>query len=132
MILAFSGSREVTNRAVVADIIDRLPEDWKAAITEVVHGKCPRGVDAIVDELCRGRWPVKAFPAQWTRPDGSVDKGAGFARNKILALYADAGVAIMIEGGSPGTQNFIDHMTKLGKPLAVYTIPKNEAQGATK
>lgn len=122
MKLAFSGSREITNRAIIQEIIANIP--GKEHITEIVHGGA-RGVDRIAADICEGIWPVKVFPADW-RTHGPK---AGPIRNAEMAAYADVLVAIMIEGGSRGTQNMIDRMIKLGKPVATYTVPRSKAKG---
>lgn len=122
MKLVFSGSREITNRLLIAAIIADLP--CRDEVTEVVHGGA-RGVDQIVGSICKGTWPVKVFLADW-RKHG---KSAGPIRNAEMAKYADVLVAIMIEGGSRGTQNMIDQMIRLGKPVATYTVPRAKAKG---
>lgn len=56
----------------------------------VVHGAAPNGADALAHQWVLRRLqagaPVReeTYPAEWKRPDGSTDKGAGFARNQQM------------------------------------------------
>lgn len=82
--------------------------------SEVVSGKAA-GVDAAGE-----RWAVEnglsitPFPADW----GRHGKSAGPIRNRLMAAYADALVAIW-DGKSRGTANMIEEMRKLKKPVLV-------------
>lgn len=58
------------------------------------------------------------FPAAWQRPDGSVDKGAGFKRNEDMAVFSD-GLLAFWDGQSPGTKDMVDRMLKRSKPVFV-------------
>lgn len=121
MILAFTGSREITNKALVREIIEGMPAAWTNDITEIVHGGA-RVVDRLVHDICEGLWPIRVFPTDWK----THGKKAGPIRNREMAKVADACIAIMIEGGSPGTKDMIKAMGK--KPVAVYTIPRARAK----
>lgn len=59
--------------------------------------------------------PVKMFPAEWDK----YGKWAGFKRNKEMANYADALIAVW-DGSSLGTKHMIDVMKQLRKPVYVY------------
>lgn len=59
--------------------------------------------------------PVKQFPADWDQ----FGKAAGHIRNKQMAEYADALVAVW-DGKSPGTKNMITTMQSLNKPVYIY------------
>ena len=84
----------------------------------IVSG-CARGADQIGEWLAQQyRLDVFQYPAQWTRPDGSTDKGAGFARNVEMARIADAGLCFW-DGESRGTKHMLDTMQELGKPVRV-------------
>ena len=60
--------------------------------------------------------PVKPFPADWDRHQ----KAAGRIRNKEMAYYADALVAITY--GTSGTWNMVQQMRILNKPYFVYDL----------
>lgn len=85
-------------------------------ITEVVSG-CAKGVDALGEKWGHDHCvPVKKFPADWDKHG----KAAGPIRNRQMAEYADALIAIW-DGKSRGTKNMIETATKLR--LAVYVHP---------
>jgi hypothetical protein len=74
---------------------DKLGEDW-AAVNLV---------------------PVKRFPADWLY----YGKAAGPRRNRQMANYADALIAIW-DGKSRGTFNMIETMKRRGKPFWIEHI----------
>lgn len=115
MKVIIAGSRTFTDRKKFDDVMRSLP--FASKITEIVHGAC-RGVDSMAHDFWDGLVPVKPFPADWK----AHGRAAGPIRNRAMAAYADALVALMVEGGSRGTQNMIDEMTKAGKPVAIYTV----------
>lgn len=53
---------------------------------------------------------LKIFPAEWNK----YGKSAGYIRNKQMAAYADALIAIW-DGKSRGTKNMVEEMQKLNK-----------------
>ena len=55
--------------------------------------------------------PVDPYPAIWRRPDGSLDRGAGYKRNIEMAKNADALIALW-DGTSKGTAHMIAIATK--------------------
>jgi hypothetical protein len=74
--------------------------------TEIVSGTC-RGVDKLGEEYASYKdLPVKLFPAKW-KENGFFMRNAGFKRNREMAVYADALVAVW-DGQSKGTKNMID------------------------
>lgn len=103
-----AGSRTITDYTVVCDAIAAA----KWTITEVVCGGA-RGVD-----MLGARWgrehdvPVRMFPAEWDR----YGRRAGYERNKVMAAYADALVAVTM--GSKGTAHMIEVAEAMG--LRVY------------
>jgi hypothetical protein len=71
-------------------------------VTEVVSGGAP-GADALGEQWARSRAiPVQRFPAEWH----VHGRSAGPIRNRAMAAYADALVALW-DGASPGTGNMI-------------------------
>lgn len=103
--------------------IDSFPEvfraivDSKFDIEEVVCGGA-QGVDAI--GATYASWhdiPVKVF-----KPDWSKGRKAGPIRNREMAKYADALIAVW-DGQSRGTDNMIDEMVKQKKPVYIHRAP---------
>ena len=117
-----AGSRTIRDFAVVRDAIKSSLYD----ITELVSGKCPKGVDALGERYARGaNLPIKAFPADWNN-----GRGAGFARNVEMAKYADAAVVVW-DGVSKGSKHMHDVMKKLGKPVHLVIECVNQRTGDT-
>jgi predicted Rossmann fold nucleotide-binding protein DprA/Smf involved in DNA uptake len=113
-----AGSRDVT----VQEVVDAMKEiDW--AVTEVVSGNA-RGADAGGEYWARkNQIPVKLFPADWNKHG----KSAGPIRNRLMAAYAEALVAVW-DGESRGTANMIQEAEKRGLRIYVHLVrwlPKN-------
>lgn len=106
-----AGSRD----GFVARNVFEAIEESGFIITEIVSGTA-RGVDKHGEyyAACRNL-PIKKFPADWEQ----YSKAAGYIRNKQMAEYADALVAVW-DGISPGTKNMIDIMKSLNKPIYIY------------
>jgi len=84
-------------------------------VTEIVSGGAT-GIDGCGEAYARNdNIPLTLFPANWE----VYGDAAGPIRNKQMAEYADALIAF--RGGS-GTENMIEQMQKLGKP--VYKVEK--------
>lgn len=104
-----AGTRYITDMDAVAKALDSSCFE----ITEVVCGMA-RGVD-----LLGLKWaetfnvPVKKFPANWAK----FGKRAGFLRNKEMAAYADALIAVW-DGQSRGTKHMIEFARMKG--LKIY------------
>lgn len=95
------------------EVIDQV---WKASgfyITELVSGGA-KGVDTVAIRATKDL-PIKFFLPDWE----TYGKAAGPIRNRQMAEYADALIAIW-DGKSKGTKNMIEEMEKLGKPVFVY------------
>lgn len=106
-----AGSRGITNYALVTLAVDMAA----FAITEVVSGSA-RGVDALGERFAKeNELPLKMFPANW----GKHGRGAGFIRNKEMADYADAIIAIW-DGKSKGTLNMIRQAKKVDLLVFVF------------
>jgi hypothetical protein len=83
-------------------------------VEEIVSGHA-RGVDQTAEQFAIDEGiDMTVFHANWSK--GRV---AGFLRNKKMADYADALIAVW-DGVSPGTANMIKTMEALGKPVYVY------------
>jgi hypothetical protein len=104
-----AGSRGITDLSVVREALERSGFE----VTEVVSGGA-RGVDRLGEELAREMGlPCRVFPAEWS----SHGRSAGVLRNRRMAEYADALVAVW-DGRSRGTANMIREAGERG--LAVY------------
>lgn len=113
MKVIIAGTRDILDYELVLRAIENSGFD----ITEIVSGKA-RGVDSLGEIYAAlNDLPVKEFPADWNK----FGKSAGFIRNKQMADYAEALIAVW-DRESAGTKNMIDTMFKLKKPLYVeYT-----------
>jgi len=130
--LIIVGSRTISDMKVLEKAISFFKikiEDIEEVISGTAYG---------VDKL--GEWfaekyniPVKQFPAKWndleTKPvfikenqHGPYNCLAGIVRNREMAKYGDKLLAIMVSEGSSGTENMIEEMEKLGKPVDVYEV----------
>lgn len=105
-----AGSREVTD----PELVKRAVANCGWTITGVVSG-CARGADTLGAEwaLANGV-PLFEYPADWDR----YGKKAGMIRNKEMARYAQALIAIW-DGESRGTKHMIEHATEHGLPVYV-------------
>lgn len=108
-----AGSRDITDITLLAEAIAQSG----FAITEVVCGMA-KGADRIgIDWATEQGIPVKAFPADWTR----YGRGAGPVRNREMAEYADALIALW-DGKSRGTKHMINLAKQQGLPTYVHRI----------
>lgn len=133
MRVIIAGSRELYG----TEIIQCAVNDSGFTITELVEGEC-YGIDVSARNWAiKNNIPYKPFPADWnnihlpdsivkTRKDGTLyDAYAGIRRNKEMAMYAEALIAIP-SADSKGTNQMIEIMKKLKRPIFVY-VPKSES-----
>lgn len=73
------------------------------------------GIDIAKDLGCS----TTVYKAIWKKPNGDVDRGAGFRRNTVLAEQADWVIAFW-DGESRGTLDTITKAHNLGKRVTVY------------
>lgn len=114
MKVIIAGSRDIREPIKVHDAIAaaviKIP-----IITEVVCGEA-EGVDKIGKAWAKAaNIPIKSFPADWK----TWGKVAGFKRNRDMADYADALIAVW-DGKSKGTHDMIELMAEMNKPIYVY------------
>ena len=116
MRVIIAGSRFLCEENLVREAV----EASGFAITEVVSGKEPNGIDA-----CGERWadengiPVKPFPADWKR----YGNPAGPIRNEEMAVYAEALIAIPHPTKpSRGTRNMIRRAQQHGLKIYIHKI----------
>lgn len=104
-----AGSRTITDYGTVEQAII----ESGFYISEVVSGKA-KGVDTLGEQWAtKNGLPIEAFPANWDE----YGKSAGPIRNKEMAEYADALIAVW-DGNSRGTQHMI--ITAVQAGLKVY------------
>ncbi len=107
--LIVAGSRDFNNYQLLSKELDQ----YKGRLKEVVSGMA-KGADtlgrnwAITNDI-----KVAEFPADWT-----LGNSAGFIRNHQMGDYADELLAFW-NGTSSGTQDMIDYMISLSKPVTV-------------
>lgn len=126
MKVAIVGSRKFPAMDAVRAYVRRLPKD-----TVIVSGAGPErrrelprekwGVDEHAeDEAAKCGLPTISYPAQWKRPDGTVDRGAGFKRNGYIAEQCDRLVTFW-DGKSRGTLDTIHKAYRMRRRIDVYT-----------
>jgi hypothetical protein len=109
-----AGSRDIEDYGWVCAAV----EESGFTVTEVVSGGA-HGVDHQGE-----RWghyrdiPVKVFPADWKK----YGKGAGPVRNRQMADYAEALIAVW-DGASKGTENMIREAKARDLKVFVYRCP---------
>lgn len=109
-----AGSRSIRDRLVIEKVI----ADSGFDIREVVSGGA-KGVDRLAEDWARARGvAVRVFRPDWQR----FRRGAGLARNREMAVYADALVAVW-DGESRGTAHMIEAMRARRKPVHVGVVP---------
>lgn len=119
MKVIIAGSRDIVDRGAVGRAILNFPFE----ITEIVSGNA-RGVDTIAESIAATKgYPVKLFSADWDK----YGKPAGAIRNKQMADYADALIAVW-DGQSRGTKNMIETMNKANKPVLLYLVNAEKEQ----
>ena len=98
-----AGSRTITDYQKVKNALSAF--EWE--ITEIVSGGA-NGVDKMGERWAiENKIPLRRFPAKWDLHG----KSAGPIRNREMAEYADALVAIW-DGKSKGTYNMIEEANR--------------------
>ena len=118
----FSSSRRDEATFKLFQIIGKhlayLENEMGQPVTEIVSGKAA-GIDTVGEAYAiTNRIPVAEFPAEW-----DLGKHAGMLRNAQMAEYADAALIIW-DGKSKGSANMLEHMHRLGKPVAIYEMER--------
>lgn len=120
MKLIIAGGRNITDYDLV---LSALRESGFIP-TEIVSGMA-QGVDTLAIQYAQeNNLPLQRFWAEWE----FYGKSAGPIRNRNMAEYADALIAIW-DGVSRGTKNMIEEATKKG--LKVYVHRTDEYQLGT-
>jgi hypothetical protein len=86
------------------------------------------GPDTYAEEWALAR-PTVPLPLvirpHWRRPDGTIDKGAGFKRNTDLVEAGDALLAFW-DGQSSGTLDTIDKAFERDRPTEIVVLDPND------
>lgn len=108
-----AGGRDFTNYALVEEAIKISGFE----ISQIVSGKA-KGVDTLGEVWAlANNIPVEAFPADWSQHG----RAAGPIRNKQMAEYADALIAIW-DGESKGTANMIQQARNKRLNVFIYLV----------
>jgi predicted Rossmann fold nucleotide-binding protein DprA/Smf involved in DNA uptake len=108
-----AGGRTITDYSLVLSAIG----ESEFEITEIVSGMAP-GVDTLAVQYSQeNNLPLAEFHADWNQ----YKKAAGPIRNREMANYADALIAIW-DGESRGTKNMIEEATKRGLSVFVKRV----------
>ena len=81
----------------------------------VVSGGCPQGGDAFAEEIAKRR----GLTITIHYPDWVEGKQAGFLRNTKIAEDCDVLIACLDPTNGRGTQDTIDRVRKLDKPVVI-------------
>jgi hypothetical protein len=117
-----TGSRTWTNETIIQGALRKAWMDLGSdPETVLVSGACPIGADRLAENWwVQSGMPLERHPARW-RPNGVLDSGAGFKRNKeMVDLGADACVAFHMDG-SRGTGHTIGLARAAGIPTTIYS-----------
>lgn len=114
-----TGSRTWTDSDVIAFelglVIGSRPETLVVPV--IVHGHCPKGADAIADDLAhRFGLPVERHPADWD----AHGKRAGFLRNQAMVDLGAAICLAFIRDGSKGATHTMEAASRAGIPVRIH------------
>lgn len=113
--LIIAGGREFNDKARMLEALKEMEAfgTFSDGI-EIVSGMA-RGADKLGYKIAReNSISIKEFPANWDKHG----KGAGYLRNKEMAVYAD-GLLAFWDGESKGTKHMIDTMKGLNKGVHI-------------
>ena len=108
------GGRYFADRDFVFDCLDLARRN--SEITAIIHGDAS-GADRLAKAWAIDRGiPHVPFPAQWRRPDGSIDHGAGPRRNAEMIAQGKPDVVLAFPGGR-GTADMVERARSAGLPI---------------
>ena len=135
MKVIIAGSRDINEYLLIVSAIQESNFD----ITEIVSGGA-RGVDSLAEKYAKeNKIPFKKVIAYWNdidlpgvqvKTNNSGQKYnvlAGIWRNREMALYGDALIAIW-DGKSRGTKNMIDEAKKKNLKIYIYRYGDRDAK----
>lgn len=117
-----TGSREFTNRAIVASALTLVAKKYPGRMLVVINGRA-RGADSLAAAIARDfpdRLIEEAYPVlDWRRADGSVDKSAGHRRNqRMVDSGADVCLAFLsATAENRGTRGCMEKAKSAGIPV---------------
>lgn len=105
------------------DALEDAMEDARLILgiepTVVLSGAEKTGVDAMGERWAHERGiAVELYTADWSR----FPKTGGMIRNAHMGRRCDAGVGLMVRGGTPGSRNMASIITKRKLPLWVAEV----------
>jgi SLOG family YspA-like protein len=113
MRVIIAGTRSICDETMVRKAI----ETSGFLISEMVSGGS-KGVDESVERIAeKDGIPFKRFLPDWNK----YGKKAGPVRNREMAAYADALIAVW-DGKSRGTRHMIETIRKAGKPVCTLMV----------
>ena len=125
--LIIAGTRSFNDYELIRSILSTLfmkrrcwTINWNE---EIVSGGAPGADTLAVRYATEADIPFKVFAADWKK----YGRSAGPRRNRQMAEYADAAI-VFWDGKSRGTQNMIQQMRELGKPVEVIIYPKGDRE----
>jgi hypothetical protein len=87
--------------------------------TVVLSGAEKTGVDALGERWAHERGiPVETYSPDWSR----YPKTAGMIRNAHMGNRCDAGVGLMVRGGSPGSRNMASILARKKLPCWLVEV----------
>lgn len=108
-----AGSRSIQQYVTLETALEA--SGWLDQITEVISGGA-QGVDALGEEFAyKNHKHLMIFPADWD----TYGRSAGMRRNKMMAGYADALIAVW-DGKSKGTKHMIEEARRRGLKVFIY------------
>ena len=112
------GSRSITKKEIVFDILNKEIEDKNGVI--IIHGGESKGVEVLTKLWTKAHMiPVYSYPAQYDK----FGKQASFVRTKEMIYERDRAIVIQ-NGKSNGARADIELIKASGKPFKVY-MPEN-------
>jgi hypothetical protein len=121
MVLLVAGSRETTRAFMHTHLCEAL-DQWVAKHGKpslVIHGGA-RGIDKMADAWATAAgYTIQVYVPEWKTDKGTVDRGAGLARNTDM-VQAATHVVCFWNGKSADTADTIRKTRELGKPLDIY------------
>lgn len=113
--LIVAGGRDFQNYPLMCKELDKIKETIECVVSGDAKGADTYGCIYARDNDI----PIRHFPADWQK----YGTAAGYVRNKQMGDYADELIAFW-DGSSPGTNDMINYMKKLGKKVTVIEYTK--------
>lgn len=113
------GSRGLRDRAALRHALEMLDLLYDVQPSVVLSGREPTGMDAEGEAwAAENGVPVEPHSADWVR----FPKTGGMIRNVRMAHHCDAGVGVVVRGGTPGSKHMAKQLVGMGKPCYVVEV----------